>query len=576
MVEETVSQKIEKDSIEKLETIFQYIIKSMNPEIMSVSGDWGTGKTFTWKYSFKELLDKAEIGFSNYSYVSLFGLDSIPSFKEALLYNLKEYEAVLKRKEIKCQEKTLKRNYLVSLTKVLKNIKIPYINSNINISSELLFNAFPEKSLICIDDLERRGAFLNLKDIFGLLLQLKEVKDCKIVLLFNYQMFDDDDKKILQEQTEKVIDCEYHHVLSSDECIEIGFKRSQKAYANLKDYLKILGINNIRFVQKLLINIDKLPFLFDNSIHEKIKDQAFRSLALYFCSKYFPEGKFPTLSYIETYNRLHTLLNGNKSDNAGAANWESLLANYEYGYTDDFDLLLLDYINKGSIPEQALTNLIAKKNQQYKEESNISDYLKTYDRITSSFIDQPTGDNLIEELINKFRKYFSYLSINQLTEFYYLLKSFNIETIDTFVNDYFEIIDPDAINLDVLSIIGDRNSGYPPIIIDNLKKMKTAQIKKKSLEQVLRKVSNSSGWDQEDEEILANASPEQFKELFKSSDGDTLRKYLHSCLQFGRFSSPTERMKKIESNAIEALRLIAGENKYNKYIVKSLSGLGFD
>ncbi|HCD5494277.1 TPA: NTPase, partial [Escherichia coli] len=41
------------------------------------------------------------------------------------------------------------------------------------------------KMIVVIDDLERRGKNLDVKDVLGLVSLLKEQKDCKVVLLLN-------------------------------------------------------------------------------------------------------------------------------------------------------------------------------------------------------------------------------------------------------------------------------------------------------------------------------------------------------------------------------------------------------
>ena len=37
-------------------------------------------------------------------------------------------------------------------------------------------------TIVCLDDIERRGANLSFRDVFGLTLTLKEQKNCKVVL----------------------------------------------------------------------------------------------------------------------------------------------------------------------------------------------------------------------------------------------------------------------------------------------------------------------------------------------------------------------------------------------------------
>jgi hypothetical protein len=47
-------------------------LRSSEPEVICVTGDWGVGKTYTWQTELDAARAKNEIGLTRYSYASLF------------------------------------------------------------------------------------------------------------------------------------------------------------------------------------------------------------------------------------------------------------------------------------------------------------------------------------------------------------------------------------------------------------------------------------------------------------------------------------------------------------------------
>ena len=53
-----------------------------------MTGQWGVGKTFAWnKYPFQNAQMQGQIGLKRYSYVSLFGINSLDDLKYAIFEN---------------------------------------------------------------------------------------------------------------------------------------------------------------------------------------------------------------------------------------------------------------------------------------------------------------------------------------------------------------------------------------------------------------------------------------------------------------------------------------------------------
>jgi hypothetical protein len=70
-------------------------------------------------------------------------------------------------------------------------LPIPYLGEALAKAQPLLFSAI-RNQIVCVDDLERRGSGLSVKDVFGLISYLREQRKCKIVVLPNQRQLERD------------------------------------------------------------------------------------------------------------------------------------------------------------------------------------------------------------------------------------------------------------------------------------------------------------------------------------------------------------------------------------------------
>lgn len=73
--------------------IFQFL-SSDEPEVMAIKGEWGVGKTFSWKKFLKEASSANKVELKRYSYVSLFGINTLDAFKFAIFENVVTREMI--------------------------------------------------------------------------------------------------------------------------------------------------------------------------------------------------------------------------------------------------------------------------------------------------------------------------------------------------------------------------------------------------------------------------------------------------------------------------------------------------
>jgi Cdc6-like AAA superfamily ATPase len=237
-------------STEAVKNEIERFLKSTDPEVICITGEWGVGKTYTWQTVLDRLRGRKEIGLSRYSYVSLFGIGSLEAFKLSIFENLEflvpqggaGFEWMLSRGNMVLQ----KSKKLVSVAGAL-----PKIGDAFSKAQPLLFTSI-RSQIICIDDLERRGA-ISVKDVFGLISYLREQRHCKIVLLLNQTKLEEnsESKQEFTDYFEKVIDAKIVFAPTSEEAVAIAIAGTDKVSKLIAEDAIKLRISNIRVLKKI-------------------------------------------------------------------------------------------------------------------------------------------------------------------------------------------------------------------------------------------------------------------------------------------------------------------------------------
>lgn len=192
-----------------MEHIKQCIIDFLendNLKVLAITGDWGVGKTYLWQ---KGVYEKFTIQQDFYSYVSLFNVETISELKTKLYYKSTPTKKENNRKYVQNN---------IELTNQTKNIIQQLQKIEIN------------NYLICFDDIERKSDRLDLRTFLGYVSELKEFNDSnnKIVIIFNYNEMNFEDKKILDKYKEKIIDLEIIYKPKTKSNLEILLTHKEK------------------------------------------------------------------------------------------------------------------------------------------------------------------------------------------------------------------------------------------------------------------------------------------------------------------------------------------------------------
>lgn len=134
--------------------IFRFLSSEL-PEVMALKGEWGVGKTYCWKKFLVEAKDKNLVSSERYSYVSLFGINSLDAFKYTIFENVVKREII----ETEASLDTFKSNAAGIIESFgRQSVQFfkgaPFIKSFTPAIETISFLSL-SNMLICIDDLER-------------------------------------------------------------------------------------------------------------------------------------------------------------------------------------------------------------------------------------------------------------------------------------------------------------------------------------------------------------------------------------------------------------------------------------
>ena len=548
-------------SIEVVKSQVQEFLSKDKPEVLAIKGSWGVGKTYSWNKFLLHAKNSKSVALERYSYVSLFGINSLDAFKYAI------FEHVVPRDLIGTEAnlETFKKN-TAGLLEVLGRKSLAWFKGASLIKGftpaiESVSFLSLNQSLICIDDLERRGSGLSMKDTLGLVTQLKEQKKCKIVLLLNDK---EEGLEEYQKYREKVIDIELKFDPTPLESAEIAFDLTRKEGEALSQLTQKLGIRNIRVLKKIerLVNL-VLPLAID--YEPEIKDQVRHSIVLFsWCYYCYSEGA-PPLEFVTNMGYDPWGL-GEEEVEEQKKIWKNLVNEYGFQHTDEIDLIFAEAVRTGYIDDAEFRRQADEKNNQLLAAKSQDSFSKTWRLYHDSFDDN--RDEVLERLYDSFKKNVKNISPGNLNGTVRLFRALGegekaSEIIDFYIHQ--REAESELFNLRESNIFGDVKDQE---IIDKFNEKYRASVTVESAAEVLQRIAGTNGWNQKDEVVLANTSADEYYELFKSQKGEHLSSYVYACLKFGQIGNANEQQKEATKRAVEALKRIASESELNRLRVR--------
>lgn len=558
-------------SLKTIKEQLDLFLKTSNPEVIVIRGAWGTGKTYFWKHLFEE--SKPKITLKKYAYVSLFGICSLEEFKYAIFEKTElfddNYDGTQLFERLK-QDGTKFATNAWSLIKSLSADKIP-----VNIDFKSIAFSVVENMIICLDDFERTN--LDAQALLGLISDLREIKRCKIVLIMNDEKLHKENKKEYDNYKEKVIDKEFCFSPTPEECVTLALRNNEQDDDILKECCCKLGIRNIRVINKIKQMRDALiPLLVDC---EKCTRHNVLSSAVLFCYCYYVKDKnIPDFDFIKELNisrHVELLMDKEQNKNQEDSNstnelhqqWLRFLGHYEYNNTDELDLQIADFVQNGYFDRSSMQQVISKYDELMKNEKLTESFNKAWRLFHDSF--ENNGDELVSSMFEAIKNHIRSISVPNLSSAICLLRDLGA---DEKADELIELAisshdDPNYFDIHDFSF---KKYVKDKTLIERFTKSYLEKHVVKTPTDVLDRIIITSSWNEQDIDILYSLSVNDLRILFKTIKGETLKSYISCCLDFERYSNPTDKQKKIVNNSKEALKEIGSESILNRRRVEAL------
>ncbi len=524
------------------------------PAVLCITGAWGVGKTYAWNRYLRDVQARDAIGLGHYSYVSLFGNNSLEEFKYAL------FENTVAKSDIGIEPslETLRTNASAVIKRVTKRSlgmfqQLPSVKGHVGGLGPIWYLAV-SRTIICIDDIERRGKGLDLRDVLGLVTQLKEQKHCKVCLILNDEALNESQKEF-RTYFEKVVDIRLSFVPTPEEATEIALDPRQTNSKRLAHCCVILGIANIRIIKKIERAVQQVaPFL--SSFHLKVTEQAIQSLTLFAWALYEPQTA-PTPEFL---NDRATYIVREKRDAIGPveAAWNALLDTYGFLFMDEFDSALLAGLRNGYFDQVVIRQHAAVLDgalQSTEAHNSVREAWKVYH---DSFDDDQ--DQALDAIYRACIANIGHIDVVNLSQTVAFFKELGrpqqaAEMLAAFVTAQRD--NDRAFDIENHPF---RNQITDPDVIHALQEKQAALAAQTDAAAILRNMAERHGWHPDDLAILAAVSVDEYQRIFQAHRGDVLHGIINMCLQF-RGQSDTQGV--IAEKARAALERIGLKSQIN-------------
>ncbi|MCT7595198.1 P-loop NTPase fold protein [Aliarcobacter butzleri] len=418
---------------------------------IALNGKWGVGKTFFWNQLIEEKFSTKKT-----AYISLFGVETIQQIKNDLLLQIYTQNGFVKKIKDK-----------------VGSFKL--YGMDISLALSWFEKKDFENVIVCFDDFERISDKLKLKDVLGLISELKEQKKCTVVLILNKKELKDED---LSKYKDKIVDYDFNYeptVVESFSLIKDNLK-SFKQYP--LEYFQRHEINNIRIMKRVINALNDYVY-FENLVkdYKNIEEELVENIleistinALELSVDFETLSKYSNPYDLDEFSKQK--YGEPKQEKQKNENYEKLLKyinkkNVGYFYISDITFNIIDYIKNSIVDKDSLQNSI---NERIKKEkySSIQEQIRkcthkarydlnySYNQYTKDLFNiLESNQNNITEIINADNFLFY---IQQLEEF----DSENIEKYKKFAIDLLK-------KYLYIELKGDRYSSWVNQTISNIK-----------------------------------------------------------------------------------------------------------
>lgn len=554
-------------TIEIVKSEIARFLASEVAEVLCIKGKWGVGKTFAWRQYLSEAQKNGQLGLSKYAYVSLFGLTDLDSLRYAVFENTVSMGHFVDGADVSSLGERLQ-----GVTDLLRKGRPFYAVFANRIGGSGAGDAISRATFlavrdqyVCLDDLERSGSKLEIRDVLGLASMLKEQRHCKVILLLNEEQLEVSAKEELNRQIEKVVDVSLVFEPSPAEAVTIAFVEKSEVNQKLAPKIVKLGITNIRVIKKIERLADRLAGLL-STFREEVLDQGIHAVALGGWSILQPDSA-PPIEFIRGHNSLFSSLRVKQDDVPEMdRKWAECIEDYGWAHCDELDSAIFDGIKMGYFSESEIAEgaKVVQANIENSKENNA--FSKAWRLYHDSFLID--DDTVLDALFDGASECIKSISPLNLNATVLLLREFGRnEQADELIAIYIAQVQPTMDRLDEEL----RMWGTEPIdlaLSQAFDKLKADFVDTRDPRDVLVSMVTNRSWNEADIELLAVQNAAEFEKIFESIEGPNLASVVKFALSLGAHEGPNHKV--VGAAVIAALKAIALKSPLNKRRIASL------
>ncbi|EAV45290.1 hypothetical protein SIAM614_18234 [Roseibium aggregatum IAM 12614] len=551
-------------SIDNVKAQTARFLESETAEVLCIRGNWGTGKTYSWNEALKEAVANRRIGRDKYAYVSLFGVNSLADLKQEIIHQTIDVDQVGKSFDFQDVESYVKGAFPGILK--LGGLAGKFLGENYTSAGVAVMYMLVRNRLICIDDLERKGRDLRSGDVLGLVSQLREDRNCKVVILLNDERLDGEDRAMFGGYLEKVVDINLRFRPTAMDCADIALKAfdgTNEIKQLVSERTTKLGIDNVRVIRKLYSFVQQIQPLLTHYKPGVFISVAHTIVLMGWC--HLQPEIAPSKEFLLRHKGMFTgySLNNPEEDELipQEQEWLKLIADYGYHATDEFDVALLKGIEDGYFTKEIIDKHATELNQRVEQGFAADQINKAWREFYDSF-DDDLNEKLkgFESCIAESAKFYSLSDVISVVNLFRDLD--RGPDGDTLLDVYLEARrgERDAYDLIDIEVFGRR---LDDDIKEKLLALEEQEKRSMSVEELFLMLAHD-GHNKDITERLAALPVEEYIRVLKHHKGSEFKVMRSALTQYNSLSNPDIYNIEIMRKTNDALQQIAEENLVNK------------
>jgi hypothetical protein len=326
------------------------ILRDKENKVIALTGRWGTGKSYLWREVKK---DSPEDAIKKSLYISLFGVSDMIQLKIKILQssvpNAGDGRATWQR--------------IDAAIGSVKKLATAF-HKGFSALDDIALLAVPsilKNRVLVIDDIERKHDKLSIDEVLGFIDEFTQLYGARIVIILNSDQLSD--KNMWEKLREKVIDQEIRLDTSPSEAFEIAASLTPTNYQKqLKQAVETCKVTNIRVIRKIIRAINRI-LEGREQLPDAVLGRIVPSTVLLAAIHYKGIEDGPDFEFVlrtgspKSLEELGHKPSEETHPEQHRMKWKQLLNQLGINSSDEYELLVVDYLETG-LPDSHAVDLL--------------------------------------------------------------------------------------------------------------------------------------------------------------------------------------------------------------------------